>query len=78
MHVRSLINNITSIFPSSPYMSQFEDIPKAQLCSFMDNYRDHSEHRVCSHVLSIPLNSIVEFIIVDEGKVSRPFPFRVS
>ncbi|KAH0567139.1 hypothetical protein KQX54_006930 [Cotesia glomerata] len=76
----ALIGGISNINPSSPFISQLDEIPKEQICNQTHlparclkskNYICH-----CSHVINIPLNSIVDLIIVDVSGptgISHPF-----
>ncbi|XP_066595329.1 uncharacterized protein [Prorops nasuta] len=74
----SIINGITFNFPTSPPLSQYNDIPSEQFCNGT-NKPDHclgQRECPCTHRIRIPLNSIVEIVLVDEVGVavlSHPF-----
>ncbi|CAG5109018.1 Similar to LCC4: Laccase-4 (Trametes versicolor) [Cotesia congregata] len=76
----ALIGGISNVSPSSPFISQLDEIPKEQICN-----QTHLPARClksnnsichCSHVINIPLNSVVDLIIVDASGptgISHPF-----
>lgn len=63
-----MINNISSTGPSSPPLTQLEDTPADAFCN-AENLPAHCRPGApctCIHLIKIPLNSIVEIILIDE------------
>nr|CAD7393961.1 unnamed protein product [Timema cristinae] len=58
--VAGQLNNISNMLPSSPILSQLEDIHPETFCSGND-----STLKECFHVIKIPLGAVVEFLLVD-------------
>ncbi|KAH8275900.1 hypothetical protein KR026_000389 [Drosophila bipectinata] len=57
-------------------LSQFNDIPKEYYCNGDNRPSNCGENCQCTHKIDIPLNSIVEIILVDEVQqinISHPF-----
>jgi hypothetical protein len=69
-HVVSLVDNISFVFPKSPPLSQPEDIPPQQYCNGDDRPPQCGDNCMCTHNVDIPLNAIVEVVLVDEGNCS--------
>ncbi|EFN74335.1 Laccase-4 [Camponotus floridanus] len=72
-----IIDGISFKFPSSPPLSQPMDIPNNQYCN-RNNLPENCTDSVCTctHRLDIPLNAIVEIVLVDEvqgANLSHPF-----
>lgn len=67
------INNINFQSSPSPPLSQLDDIPDDQFCN-VDNLpkRCNSTYCTCTHLVEIPLHSVVEIGIVDAFQVPRP------
>lgn len=68
-HVISLVDNISFVFPKSPPLSQPEDVPPQQYCNGDDRPPQCGRNCMCTHSVDIPLNAIVEVVLVDEGKL---------
>ncbi|XP_017889706.1 laccase-4-like isoform X2 [Ceratina calcarata] len=71
--VSQTMSNISSIGLPSPPLSQMEDVPQNLLCN-ADNLPPHcSSQSVCEcvHVIKLPLNSVVEVVLVDEFNTSH-------
>lgn len=63
------VNNITFTFPSSPLLTQYDDVVPSTICN-QDNIPEQcDEHDVCEcvHVEQVPLDSSVEIILVSKG-----------
>ena len=63
----SLVDEISFTFPPSPPISQYDDIPPEQFCNGDNRPADCGENCECTHKIDIPLNAIVEVVVVDEG-----------
>ncbi|XP_043604927.1 laccase-4-like [Bombus pyrosoma] len=78
--VATTINNISSTGPSSPPLTQLEDTPADAFCN-SENLPPHCRPGAlctCIHLIKIPLNSIVEIILIDEfDTVSVRHPFHL-
>lgn len=65
------LNHISMSFPSAPLLSWRYNLDESKFCnetSLMRKAVDcRSEFCMCQHILSVPLNSVVEIILVDEG-----------
>ncbi|CAK9804050.1 LCC4 [Anthophora quadrimaculata] len=71
------LNNISSSSPTAPPLSQLEDVSDEMFCNG-DNLPANCKSEVCTciHLIKIPLNSIVEIVLVDEFNskyVRHPF-----
>lgn len=65
-----LIANISNVFPTSPLISQRDEIPENTFCS-SSNLPERCKDEPfcdCTHIEEIPMNSVVEIVLVDEGK----------
>ncbi|KAJ8951037.1 hypothetical protein NQ314_007737 [Rhamnusium bicolor] len=67
-HVISLIDEISFQFPPSPPLSQLEDIEPEQFCNGDNRPIECGQNCMCTHMVDIPYNAIVEVVLVDEGK----------
>ncbi|XP_015602372.1 laccase-5 isoform X1 [Cephus cinctus] len=75
-HVISLVDEISFTFPPSPPLSQIDDIPPEQFCNGDNRPADCGANCMCTHKVDIPLNAIVEVVLVDEVQqpnLSHPF-----
>ncbi|XP_058465687.1 uncharacterized protein LOC131439093 [Malaya genurostris] len=75
-HLISLIDEISYVSPPSPMLSQIEDIPPEQFCNGDNRPPDCGPNCMCTHTIDIPLNAIVEVVLVDEvqqDNLSHPF-----
>lgn len=64
----SLIDEISFSFPPAPPLSQLEEIPPEMFCNGDNRPIDCGQNCMCTHMVDIPLNAIVEVVLVDEGK----------
>lgn len=67
-HVISLIDEISYMSPPAPLISQYDDINPEQFCNGDNRPESCGENCMCTHKIDIPLNSVVEVVLVDEGK----------
>ncbi|CAG2054218.1 unnamed protein product [Timema podura] len=75
-HVISLVDEISFVFPPSPPISQINDIPPEQFCNGDNRPADCGTNCMCTHKVDIPLNAVVEIVLVDEVQqpnLSHPF-----
>ncbi|XP_046993056.1 laccase-4 [Schistocerca americana] len=75
-HVISLVDEISFQFPPSPPLSQIDDIPPEQFCNGDNRPADCGANCMCTHKVDVPLNAIVEVVLVDEVQqpnLSHPF-----
>lgn len=72
-HLISLIDEISYVSPPSPMLSQMDDIPPEQFCNGDNRPPDCGLNCMCTHTVDIPLNAIVEVVLVDEGKSNNNF-----
>lgn len=68
-HLISLIDEISYVSPPAPMISQLHDIPPEQFCNGDNRPPDCGLNCMCTHTVDIPLNAIVEVVLVDEGKM---------
>jgi hypothetical protein len=71
-HVISLVDEISFVFPPSPPLSQIDDIPPEQFCNGDNRPADCGANCMCTHKVDIPLNAVVEVVLVDEGEFLQP------
>uniref|UniRef100_A0A8D8WL32 Laccase-2 n=1 Tax=Cacopsylla melanoneura TaxID=428564 RepID=A0A8D8WL32_9HEMI len=79
------LNHLSFRFPSFPLLSQRDQIDDTMFCSNMSHNGCSEEYCECTNVVNVPLHSVVELIIIDEGvayDANHPFhlhghPFRV-
>lgn len=64
------INYISFAAPPSPLLSQFEDIPEDAFCDDKCKQGNSSTLCVCAIAYNVKLNSVVDLILTDRGKVS--------
>lgn len=67
-HVISLIDEISFTFPPSPPLSQIDDINQDVFCNGDNRPEKCGQSCMCTHMVDIPYNAIVEVVLVDEGK----------
>ncbi|KAI7815036.1 laccase [Rhyzopertha dominica] len=75
-HVISLVDEISYAAAPAPPLSQLEDIPPDQFCNGDNRPPDCGKNCECTHTVDIPLNAIVEVVLVDEVQspnLSHPF-----
>ena len=65
-----LINNISYKEPSSPLLSERNNIPKEEFCPTGNDGRPQCKSDICRcvHLLKIPLGAMTQIIIVDKCK----------
>lgn len=71
----SLIDEISYMSPPAPLISQYDDIDPEQFCNGDNRPANCDQGCMCTHKIDIPLNAIVEVVLVDEGKYSFCFFF---
>lgn len=71
-HLISLIDEISYVSPPAPMISQLHDIPPEQFCNGDNRPPDCGLNCMCTHTVDIPLNAIVEVVLVDEGETNTP------
>ncbi|XP_011177989.1 uncharacterized protein LOC105209329 isoform X1 [Zeugodacus cucurbitae] len=75
-HVISLIDEISYLSPPAPLTSQFHEINPEQFCNGDNRPANCGPNCMCTHKIDIPLNAIVEMVLVDEVQqpnLSHPF-----
>jgi FtsP/CotA-like multicopper oxidase with cupredoxin domain len=75
-HVISLVDEISYLSPSAPLLTQYDDINPEQFCNGDNRPADCGANCMCTHKVDIPLNAIVEVVLVDEVQqpnLSHPF-----
>lgn len=65
-HVISLIDEISYLSPPTPLLSQYDDINPEQFCNGDNRPANCGANCMCTHKVDIPLNAIVEVVLVDE------------
>ncbi|KAJ8951038.1 hypothetical protein NQ314_007738 [Rhamnusium bicolor] len=73
-HVISLIDEISYLSAPSPLLSQYDDINPEQFCNGDNRPANCGQNCMCTHKVDIPLNAIVEVVLVDEGKDTIAVP----
>ncbi|XP_050514560.1 uncharacterized protein LOC114336593 [Diabrotica virgifera virgifera] len=74
--VLSLIDEISYMSPPAPIISQYDDIDPEQFCNGDNRPADCGPNCMCTHKVDIPLNAVVEVVLVDEVQqpnLSHPF-----
>ncbi|XP_038059493.1 laccase-2-like isoform X2 [Patiria miniata] len=71
------LNNISYFFPTSPIMSQFDDLPMSLFCnasSFQTGECEGLTQCACVHTIQVELNALVEIVMVnpDSFRVLHP------
>lgn len=75
-HVISLIDEISYMAPPAPLISQYDDINPEQFCNGDNRPANCGQNCMCTHKVDIPLNAVVEVVLVDEVQIanlSHPF-----
>ncbi|KAG5670510.1 hypothetical protein PVAND_000769 [Polypedilum vanderplanki] len=75
-HVISLIDEISYLSAPTPLLSQYDDINPEQFCNGDNRPANCGPNCMCTHKVDIPLNAIVEVVLVDEVQqpnLSHPF-----
>lgn len=63
-HLVSLIDEISYKSPSSPMLSQIDDIPPEEFCHGDNRPPNCTVDCSCIHMIDLPLNAIVEIVLV--------------
>lgn len=66
-HTVSLVDEISYMNPPSPLISQYYDLDQTLFCNGDKRPHDCGDNCMCTHKVEIPLNSLVEVVVVDEG-----------
>lgn len=61
------INHISLRMPPSPLLSQLEDVPVGVVCNESTVANCNETFCDCTYTLDIPLGSLVELVLIDEG-----------
>ncbi|KZC07550.1 Laccase-5, partial [Dufourea novaeangliae] len=70
LSVVDTIGNISFEFPPVPPISQLKDLPKDQFCDAENLPQNcNASFCMCTHLVKIPLNAVVEVLLVDEFRV---------
>lgn len=65
----SQINNVTFTFPSSPLLTQYNEIAPKQLCNHEETSQQCANRTCeCVHIEQVPLDDSVEIILMDNSK----------
>ncbi|XP_050514997.1 uncharacterized protein LOC126890185 [Diabrotica virgifera virgifera] len=75
-HVISLIDEISLVFPPAPPLSQLDELDQDLFCNGDNRPVNCGKNCECVHTVDIPLNAIVEVVLVDEVQspnLSHPF-----
>lgn len=75
-HLISLVDEISYVSAPAPILSQYDDIDPNQFCNGDNRPADCGPNCMCTHKVDIPLNAIVEVVLVDEvqqDNLSHPF-----
>ncbi|XP_063975902.1 uncharacterized protein LOC135161862 [Diachasmimorpha longicaudata] len=75
----AMIGNISNVFSGSPYLTQITDIPSEMLCnkcSLPDKCLP-GKPCFCSHIIHLPLNTVVEIIMTDTSPNGLSHPFHL-
>ncbi|XP_018575086.1 laccase-7-like, partial [Anoplophora glabripennis] len=75
-HVLSLVDEISFKFPPAPPLSQLHELNQDMFCNGDNRPANCGQDCQCTHMVDIPLNAIVEVVLVDEVQspnLSHPF-----
>lgn len=77
-HLSGEINNISSILPPSPLLSQEEDVPLDVFCPMSPNGSSYClrQNCHCVHMINIPLDAVVQMVLIDQSlasSINHPF-----
>ncbi|KAK5644308.1 hypothetical protein RI129_005608 [Pyrocoelia pectoralis] len=61
------VDSIEYTSPPSPLISQIKDISPSQLCNKNKKPKNCGEICSCTHVIELPLNAVVELILIDDS-----------
>lgn len=65
------MNNLTFTYPSSPLLTQLDDVNYKTLCNSVTLPEKCKDKEICEcvHIEHVPLGATVELILVDQGKM---------
>lgn len=68
-------NNITFLYPSSPLLTQYYDVPDSILCNSNQRPDTCKDGVICEcvHVENVSLGAGVELVLIDQGWPLHPF-----
>ncbi|XP_070502911.1 uncharacterized protein [Chironomus tepperi] len=75
-HLISLVDEISYVGPPAPLLSQYDDVDPQQFCNGDNRPPNCGPNCMCTHKIDIPLNAIVEIVLIDEvqqDNLSHPF-----
>lgn len=69
------MNNLTFTYPSSPLLTQLDDVNYKTLCNSVTLPEKCKDKEICEcvHMEYVPLGATVELILIDQGKMRRHF-----
>lgn len=67
-HVISLVDEISYSAPPAPPLSQMHELSPELFCNGDNRPATCPVDCRCTHMIDVPLNSVVEIVLVDEGK----------
>lgn len=70
------MNNLTFTYPSSPLLTQLDDVNHKALCNSVTLPEKCKDKEICEcvHIEHVPLGATVELILIDQGKIGRHYP----
>lgn len=76
-HVISLIDEISYLSPPAPLLSQYDEINPEQFCNGDNRPANCGNNCMCTHKIDIPMNAIVEIVLVDEGMQQHTYTHEI-
>ncbi|KAF5298038.1 hypothetical protein FQR65_LT09849 [Abscondita terminalis] len=77
-YLAGLIDGISNVQPTAPLISQYHDNNPKEFCDGDDKSDKCGLECLCTHVVGIPLNAVVEVCIVDEVQIPQMYhPFHL-
>ncbi|XP_034935980.1 laccase-2-like [Chelonus insularis] len=79
MSLTATVNNISYINPSSPLISQLDDVPQDQICNSTNLPARCLNMTICpcTHVVHVPLDAVVDIILIDADPIGISHPFHL-
>ncbi|XP_014215269.1 L-ascorbate oxidase-like [Copidosoma floridanum] len=71
------LNRISFRMPRYPLQTQHDLIKPGQLCNASSVQNCNEQHCICTHVLQVQLNSVVELVMIDNGGFSINHPIHL-
>ena len=71
------LNNISFKMPAVPLLTQHDEIGPGQLCNYSTVANCTREHCACTHTYNVRMNSVVEVVLIDKGKVQTNHPMHL-